>query len=258
VGVTVVIVALCCVVAYASFRFARQYDFPGSTSTPTVVLSDCHTGAVSSDVPARPLVAFGDSITEGIGATSNCMPRDTKSIVPVAAHLVHAHDTSYPGDLARLIHRPVLNFGAGNETTLEGLPRLRRLLRQIHPSAVVLLEGTDDLVARQTPLSIAYRLVRMATLVRQSGARPILLTVPPPYGSEWTWLARRVAVLDGLLRTEAKHDHLTVVDSAAAFAAHKPLAAFYRHKDGRGDGLHPNDAGYRVLAVLVYQLLRHA
>jgi lysophospholipase L1-like esterase len=31
-----------------------------------------------------------------------------------------------------------------------------------------------------------------------------------------------------------------------------------RYGDGREDGLHPNDTGYRVLAVLVYQTLGYA
>jgi hypothetical protein len=34
------------------------------------------------------------------------------------------------------------------------------------------------------------------------------------------------------------------------FLAHKPFAEFIRHGDGRDDGLHENDIGYRVLAVL--------
>jgi hypothetical protein len=61
-----------------------------------------------------------------------------------------------------------------------------------------------------------------------------------------------------MLRRHASAAHLTLVDSASTFAAHKPLAAFFRHNDGREGGLHPNDTGYRVLAVLVYQALGHA
>jgi lysophospholipase L1-like esterase len=258
VGVTVAIVALCCLVGYGSYRFARQYDFPRGGYTPPVLVSACHARPDVSEVPDRPVVAFGDSITGGYGATNNCVPREARSIVPASQHLVRGSDTSYPGDLARLIHRPVLNYGAEGETTAEGLPRLQRLLRAIHPSTVILLEGSIDLIEGQTPLTASYRLLRMAALVHASGARPILLTVLPPDGPQWASLARRVAVLDGLLLAGAKADHVTVVDSAAVFAARKPPAVFFRRKDGRDDGLHPNDVGYRVLAVLVYQVLHHA
>jgi lysophospholipase L1-like esterase len=186
------------------------------------------------------------------------MPSDVRAVFPAGMHLVHSSDTSYPGDLARLIHKPVLNYGVDGETTTEGLTRLRHVLRTIRPSSVVLLEGTSDLMAGQGPLSVAYRLLRMAATIRQSGARPILLTVLPPDGPHWVPLRNHVEVLNGLLRSGAKVDHVTVVDSAATFAAHKPLAAFFRHHDGREDGIHPNDTGYRVLAVLVYQAIGHA
>ena len=255
---TVLIVALCSFVGYASYRVARQYIFATGGSARPPFASTCPAHTDSADGSSAPVVTFGDSITQGYGATSNCMPPEVQLLLPTSRHLVHSRDTSYPGDLARLIHRPVLNYGADDETTTDGLSRLRRLLRAIHPSSVVLLEGTSDLLAGQRPLSVAYRVLRMATLIRQASARPILLTVLPPDGPRWASLAGHIEVLNGLLRAGARADHVTVVDSAATFAARKPLAAFYRQRDGREDGIHPNDAGYRVLAVLVYQILGHA
>ena len=254
---TALIVALCSFVGYASYRIARQYVFATGGSARPLFASTCpaHTG--STVVPARPVVTFGDSITQGYGATRNCVPPDVRTILPTLVHMFHSRDTSYPGDLARLMRRPVLSYGLGGETTTEGLTRLNRLLRAVHPSSVIVLEGTNDLMAGQGPLSVAYRLLRMTALIRQSGARPILLTVLPLEGPQWTPLAGKVEVLNELLRAGAKADHVTVVDSAAAFAVHKPFAAFFRHQDGREDGLHPKDIGYRVLAVLVYQVLRH-
>ncbi len=252
------IVALCSFVGFASYRLARQYVFATDGNAGSPFASNCPAHAGAAGVRPRPVVTFGDSITEGYGATGNCVPPAVQTILPTSLHLVYSRDTSYPGDLARLIRRPVLNYGADDETTTEGLGRLRRLLRAVHPSSVVLLEGTSDLTAGQRPLSVAYRLLQMATTIRQAGARPILLTVLPPDGPHWTLLARQVEALNGLLRAGAKADHVTVVDSAATFAAHKPLAAFYRHHDGREDGIHPNDTGYRGLAVLVYQVIGHA
>jgi len=164
--------------------------------------------------------------------------------VPEGAHLVHATDTSYPGDLARLLHQPVLNYGVGGESTIDGLPRLQRVLRTVHPSAVVLLEGWNDLNAGQKPSAVADRVLRMAVLVRLSGARPVLLTVLPNDGPRWRYLAARIRALNAILRTEAHAAHLTLIDTEAAFAAHHPLSAFFRHSDGREDGLHPNDTGY--------------
>jgi lysophospholipase L1-like esterase len=203
-------------------------------------------------------VVFGDSITEGYGATNKCLPRELRTILPESAHLVHTGDTSYPGDLARLMHQPVLNYGVGGETTIGGLPRLRRLLHAVHPSTVVLLEGWNDLNGGQKPSAVADRLLRMATVVRQSAARPILLTVLPNDGLRWRSLVTRIGTLNAMLHRQANAAHITLIDGAGVYAAHKPLSDLFRHGDGREDGLHPNDTGYRILAVLVQQALAHA
>jgi lysophospholipase L1-like esterase len=209
-------------------------------------------------IPRHPIVTFGDSITEGYGATNKCLPRELRTILPEATHLVHTGDTSYPGNLAHLMNQPVLNYGVGGETTRDGVPRLQRLLHAVHPSTVVLLEGWNDLNNGQKPSAVASRLLRMATLIRQSGGQPVLLTVLPNDGPRWASLARRITSLNTMLRRKGKAAQLNIIDSAATFAAHKPLTAFFRHGDGREDGLHPNDTGYRILAVLVYQALGDA
>jgi acyl-CoA thioesterase I len=245
-------------VSYAGYRVIRHYVFPQSGNGLPVFVSTCHGSTIPSGLTAHPIVTFGDSLTEGYGATYKCLPRELRSIVPEGAHLVHATDTSYPGDLARLLHRPVLNYGVGGETTAEGLPRLQRLLRLVHPSTVIVLEGWNDLHNGQKPVAVADRLLRMATLIRQSDARPVLLTVLPNDGPRWRYLAARIGSLNSMIRRKGHAAHFTVVDTAATFAAQKPLSAFFRHSDGREDGLHPNDTGYRVLAVVVYQALGHA
>ena len=257
-GAGLLVIVLGGLVGYAGYRAIQSYALSRRGLALPVFVSTCPPGPVPSGLTAHPIVTFVDSITEGYGATYKCLPSELRSILPEGAHLVHATDTSYPGDLARLLHRPVLNYGVGRETTIDGLPRLKRVLHAVHPSTVVLLEGFNDLSAGQMPSAVAGRLVRMATLIRQAGARPVLLTVLPNDGPRWRPLAGRIGSLNTMLRRIGNRTHFTLVDSAATFTAHKPLAAFFRHDDGREDGLHPNDAGYRVLAVLVYQVLGHA
>src|SRR5450759_2722238 len=109
---TVLIVALCSIVGYTSFRIARQSVFARGDRTSPTFASACPAHSSSPVVRGRPVVTFGDSITEGYGATRNCVPPDMHSVVPTASHLVHSTDTSYPGVLARLLHEPVLNYGA--------------------------------------------------------------------------------------------------------------------------------------------------
>jgi lysophospholipase L1-like esterase len=254
----VCVVAALCVLGYGGYRVIRHSAFPHRGVALPVFTSRCVEKLVPYPIPRHPIVTFGDSITEGYGATNKYLPRELRTILPGPLHLVHTGDTSYPGDLARLLRQPVLNYGVGGETTRDGLPRLQRLLHAVHPSTVVLLEGWNDLNAEQKPSAVTDQLLRMATLIRQSGARPILLTVLPNEGPRWRSLAVPPTSFNALLRRQANAARITLIDSHGEFAAHRPLSAFFRHSDGREDGLHPNDTGYRVLTVLVYQALGHA
>jgi hypothetical protein len=110
-----------------------------------VFTSKCVGQPVSYPIPRHPIITFGDSITEGYGATNKCLPRELRAILPESAHRVYTGDTSYPGDLARLEHRMVLNYGVGGELTSDGLPRL--LCRSDRPTLhTVSLDrrGLDD------------------------------------------------------------------------------------------------------------------
>jgi hypothetical protein len=141
----VCVVAALCVLGYGGYRVIRHPAFAQHAVALPVFTSQCVGKPVPYPIPRHPTVVFGDSITEGYGATNKCLPRELQSILPESSHLVQTGDTSYPGDLARLMHQPVLNYGVGGETTIGGLPRLKRLVRAIRPSTVVLLEGWNDL-----------------------------------------------------------------------------------------------------------------
>ena len=91
-----------------------------------IFTSRCVGSPVPYPIPKRPVVTFGDSITEGYGATNMCLPRELRSILPESTHRVYTGDTSYPGDLARLLHTTVLNYGVGGELTSDGLPQSLR------------------------------------------------------------------------------------------------------------------------------------
>jgi hypothetical protein len=65
--------------------------------------------------PRHPVIIFGDSITEGYGATNTRLPREFRTALPESAHRVYTSDTSYSGDLARMDHRMVLNYRVGGE-----------------------------------------------------------------------------------------------------------------------------------------------
>jgi lysophospholipase L1-like esterase len=144
---------------------ARAADLP-------VFTSKCVGKPVPYALPRHPIVVFGDSITEGYGATNKCLPRELRATLPESAHRVYTGDTSYPDDLARLLHTTVLNYGVGGELTSDGLPRLRSMVRSVHPSTVVILEGINDLWGGRSTTDIVENLSEMARSVQSAGARP--------------------------------------------------------------------------------------
>jgi lysophospholipase L1-like esterase len=205
------------------------------------------------------IVAFGDSITDGDGATLN-------------------GDDRWPDVLSRRLHRryddqfAVVNAGiAGNQIAgpLDyspakpvpgGPPAIWRLDRDVLSlsgvSAVIWLEGTNDLSGHNFSsmdavtgtLGNAIGLIRSrlpqakiigATLTSARGSSD------PAYGSAEFESRRRT--LNSYLRTSGLFDFIIDFNSATADPASgelRPEMVFSTTAGGPGDKLHPNRLGY--------------
>jgi lysophospholipase L1-like esterase len=239
-----------CVAILATSTATWHGSGSGLAASLPVFASKCVGHPVSYPIPRHPIVAFGDSITEGYGATNKCLPSELRSVLPESAHRVSTGDTSYPGDLARLEGRMVLNYGVGGELTSDGLPRLHDIVRSVHPSTVFILEGINDLWGGRSTSDIVGNLSEMARSVQASGGRPIIFTVLPVDRPVFPDAQAKVLALDTAIRVMAKHQGVHVIDVAARFQKNHPVSALFRHSDGSEDGAHPNDVGYKLLARL--------
>lgn len=161
-------------------------------------------------------------------------------------------------------HRPYVNRGISGQTTSQMLVRFRQDVVRLRPRVVVILAGTNDLAGNTGPMAledIVANLASMADLARANGIRPILCSVLPV--NDFTEAARdfflqrppeRILALNRGLAAHCADHGLAYLDLFAATV------------DGRGflkreladDGLHPNAAGYRVLAPLVEAAVRKA
>lgn len=208
--------------------------------------------STSSGRPPCRIVAFGDSITWGAYASVDAVPAYL-SVTPVAAHVVGRWDTSYPGDLARMLHTSVCNYGIPGEMAQQGRPRFRQLLRAYRPRLVVLLEGVNDLPAWRTDTDIIGDLAAMRRDAGRRKVRLLVATLTPTYyrtNDPHHYLNARVATLSAAIRVWARREHQSLADINRAFS-----------RDRRGwrlfaDGLHPNDAGYSLLARTVAEAIR--
>jgi len=105
------------------------------------------------------ILAFGDSLTHGTGAT---------------------RDSAYPAVLSKLTGHTVINAGVPGETTAEGLARLPDVLEEVRPKIVLLCLGGNDMLRRHDGNSTESNLRRMIETIRASGAGVVLIGVPAP------------------------------------------------------------------------------
>lgn len=166
------------------------------------------------------ILAFGDSLTYGTGATEG---------------------QSYPELLADLLGRTVINAGVPGEVSAAGLARLPRLLEEHRPQLVILCHGGNDFLQRLDRARTAANLAAMIELSRASGADVLLVGVPefglflkPPAFYRET--AERFAIpFEGEIVSDLLGDGAL-----------------------KSDAIHPNAAGYRRMAEALHALIKKA
>jgi lysophospholipase L1-like esterase len=214
--------------------------------------ADVGRASVSGAHPCS-VVAFGDSITWGAYASIDVVPVSL-AVTPVADHVVGPEDTSYPGDLARILHASVCNYGIPGEMAQQGRTRFGQLVRHYRPRLLVLLEGVNDLPARRSDADIVRDLAAMRREARRHRERLLVGTLTPTYYRPTDpryYLNARVAALTDAIRVWARREHQPLADINRAFARKRRAWRLF------ADGLHPNDAGYRLLAESVASAIHH-
>jgi lysophospholipase L1-like esterase len=164
--------------------------------------------------------------------------------------------------------KPYIGRGIGGQTTPQMLVRFRPDVIALHPSVVVILAGTNDIAGNTGPMTLEEtegNLASMAELARANGIRVVLSSVMPVgnYG-----LTPEGNPLDiRLKRPPEKILELNAwIRKYAAVNDHIYLDYFSAMVDGQGmlkkelseDGLHPNAAGYAVMAPLAEKAIQSA
>jgi acyl-CoA thioesterase I len=171
------------------------------------------------------VVFLGDSITEGWGKPNR--------------------GEFFPGKL-------YVNRGISGQTTPQMLVRFRQDVIDLKPKVVVVLAGTNDIAentGKMTLEEIEGNIASMSELARANEIRVVLCSVLP--ASEFSWHkglepAPKIKALNEWIKAYAAKNGFVYVD-------------YYSHMvNGEGglkaelspDGVHPNKAGYEVMAPL--------
>jgi len=164
-----------------------------------------------------PWVAFGDSLTEGYGASEG---------------------NNYPALLGNRLKITIINKGKIGDTTADGLQRLDEVL-QLQPRVVLLCLGGNDSLNQESKKQTFANLAAIIDRLHQTGSFVVLIGI------------RSASLRDrneSYFRQLADDKHLLYIPNLLKGVAFKPIYM--------SDAIHPNDEGYKQIAVRLEKVLR--
>ena len=169
------------------------------------------------------VVALGDSITQGVGASEQ---------------------SAWPALLARSSGWRVINAGVSGDTSAQALARLPALLREYKPALVIVSIGGNDFLRRQPSSATRANIAAILRTVKESGSRAVLIGIPKP-----TVGAALGIFSDHELYEELAKEHGVALLSSAWGDVMKQSRLM-------SDQIHPNAAGYAEFASHLEKFLR--
>ena len=155
-----------------------------------------------------------------------------------------------------------INRGISGQTTPQMLVRFRQDVIDLEPKVVVVLAGTNDLAGNTGPISVAQtegNYATLAELARLHGITVVFSSVMPVNDAVHPDMTTgrppsKTLALNAWLRNYCIVNNLVYLDYFSAMV--DPSGKLQRPLSG--DGLHPNEAGYRVMAPLAQQAVTAA
>jgi lysophospholipase L1-like esterase len=162
-------------------------------------------------------------------------------------------DSLFPG-------KPYIGRGISAQTTPQMLVRFRQDVVALHPKVVVILAGTNDIAGNTGPSTLEMiedNLASMAEIAQANGIRVVLASVLPVYDYPWRpglSPAQKIVDLNRWIKGYAEAHHAVYLDFHSAMAD----ARLGLPPELSRDGVHPNEAGYRIMAPLTQRAIEQA
>jgi acyl-CoA thioesterase I len=164
------------------------------------------------------IICFGDSLTYGTGATKGM---------------------DYPAQLSRLISKPVLNKGVPGDTTGLALARLDQDVLSQSPRIVLITLGGNDLKNRLPKDTAFQNLKTIIEFIQAKGALVIVGGIDLPFGGRGFGPG-----YEQLCR-----------ETGAVFVPNI-FAGIMGNSELMSDPIHPNAAGYKIMAEKFCQAIK--
>ena len=169
------------------------------------------------DSRGRNIVCFGDSITFGYGAGTG---------------------EDFPSLLAKMLNEPVINAGVDGDTTVEATKRFEADAIRKDPLLVIIALGGNDFLEK-VPKEITLKNIgQMIDRTHQQGAM--------------------VAIADisaGMFLRDYRIEFSKLASKKQAIFIPSILGVVITNPSMKSDFLHPNAAGYRIIAQRIYQAI---
>jgi lysophospholipase L1-like esterase len=157
-----------------------------------------------------------------------------------------------------------INRGIGGQTTSQMLVRFYQDVIALRPAVVVVLAGTNDIAGNTGPIAvedIEANYASLAELARANGVQLIFSSVMPVHDytpQSQNFFAQRepakILALNVWLKNYCSANGLIYLDYFPALVDDHGLL----RKELAADGLHPNDAGYKIMAPLAQAAIEQA
>ncbi len=160
--------------------------------------------------------------------------------------------------------KPYVNRGIGGQTTSQMLVRFRQDVIALQPKVVVILAGTNDIAGNTGPIrneDIEANFVSLAELAKANGIAVVFSSVLPVHNytprSQDFFAQRppeRILELNRWLKAYSAAHGCVYLDYFSAMVDNHGLL----RKELADDGLHPNPAGYALMAPMAEASIRAA
>ena len=184
----------------------------------TILMTGCQPLIDNRNSTGTTVVCFGDSLTAGFGA---------------------AIGQDYPSLLREKINLPVINAGISGNTTGDALVRLDQDVLTHDPKLVIITLGANDYFHGMPKEETLANMTKIIERIKEHGAMVAWAEVQmgilgDPYIEDFTTLANR--------------EHILLIPNI--------LRSIIDNPELKHDQIHPNAAGYKIMAERIYQHIK--